>query len=181
MKRIFIGIPLSEELQSEAVNLSKRRAPLNSLRWVKPEFLHITLIQPWQSKAIEDVVGKLKQIQARAFPIFFNAINYGPNQREPRLLWATGKTPEEIINLSQNIKTSLKGLVDIPFGRTGYQPREFLLHATLARVRGGQEKKLPDMAMPIAWRMQAREFVLYESVLKPEGAHYTPLASFALT
>lgn len=180
MKRIFVGIPLAEELAVQAGDIKSIIGEAEVVRWLAPQNLHVTLIPPWESENITEVISLLKGIKSKSFILEFGAVSLGPKPSSPRLIWATGNAPAELIMLRNQIQNTLKEIVRISRGRVRYAPGEFLMHATLARLRPQLSEGFPRLPMSILWRMHVKEFVLYESILKPQGAEYTKLARFNL-
>ncbi|MFN3763092.1 MAG: RNA 2',3'-cyclic phosphodiesterase, partial [Anaerolineae bacterium] len=186
--RTFIAIILPESVIRQLAQVQRqleRQAPPESVRWVKPEGIHLTL------KFLGDTpVGKLDAIRAalgevasRASPCAFTVGGLGcfPNARRPRVLWV-GVQPmgEELASLQREVERAMKPLGFPPEGR------DFTPHLTLGRVRD----RIPpaDLArlgtlvsstdVGTLGEVQARSFALIQSVLKPSGAEYTPLAEF---
>ena len=65
-----------------------------------------------------------------------------------------------------------------------YKPekRPFWPHVTLARVkRDRRAEPLPADPPPPAGELRAEHVTLYESLLRPQGAEYRPLAEIALS
>lgn len=180
MKRIFVGIPLAEELAVQAGDIKSIIGEAEVVRWLAPQNLHVTLIPPWESENITEVISLLKGIKSKSFILEFGAVSLGPKPSSPRLIWATGNAPVELIMVRNQIQKALNETVRIPRGRIRYAPGEFLMHATLARLRPQLSEVFPQLPMSILCRMQVKEFVLYESILKPQGAEYTKLARFNL-
>src|SRR3990167_9190161 len=103
----------------------------------------------------------------------FSRVTFGPNPREPRLIWAEGSTTPQLLKL--------KSSLDVALGREP-DPRPFKLHLTLARFRpenfhSCQSKTLNEA---VAWRDTATSFVLMESHLLAGGADYEVLAEIPL-
>lgn len=148
------------------------------LRWVPVENLHITLrffadlplaIVP----AIERELGRLTATQP---PVPLDIVGVGafPNLQSARVLWAGLRedTPR-IASLQRRIEDAMETL---GFPR---EERPFVAHLTLARARSGETADLRDAAAQLAYapigRTLVREIIVYESVLGPAGARYTPL------
>ncbi len=181
MKRLFVGIPLAEELTVKVESVKSIVGEIDGVRWLAPRNLHITLIPPWESENIAEVITALKAVKLKSFVLEFTSVSLGPRISEPRLIWATGEYSRELSLMRSEIQSAIKNLVYIPLGRAGDNPREFIMHSTLARVKPSFTNLFPKFPMEIDWRMEVREFVLYESILKPTGAEYIKLASFALS
>lgn len=173
MKRIFIAIKISPEIQKRAEAWKAEFSTL-PVRWIFQENLHITLIPPWEEENIEEVISKIEKIQGKtSFAIKFQKITYGPNLFNPRLIWAEGESVESLIQLQKKI-VKLLGLK---------QPdRKFKPHLTLARFRPEDYSFFPIKKLNerISWIEKVDFICLLESKLKPEGAEYTVLKIFRL-
>lgn len=172
--RIFIAIPISKKLQKE-VKKYREFYPDLKIRWLEGKNLHITLIPPWEEKNVEKVKAVLRPLENKfsQFEIEFKSVFFGPNQYNPRLIWATGKAPEQIVKLKKDLESALK----MPSGKN-----EFLLHLTLSRFRpedfrNFSVKKIND---EINWQDTANEFVIMRSHLSRSGADYEILKRFKL-
>jgi 2'-5' RNA ligase len=188
--RTFIAIVLPESVIRQLAQVQRqleRQAPLESVRWVKPEGIHLTM------KFLGDTpVGKLDAIRAaltavasQTLPCAFTVGGLGcfPNARRPRVIWV-GVQPmgEELASLQRAVERAMKPLGFLPEGR------EFTPHLTLGRVRD----RIPptDLArlgallsstdIGTLGEVQAHSFALIQSVLKPSGAEYIPLAEFRM-
>lgn len=186
--RTFIAIVLPDPIIRQLAQVQRqleRQAPSESVRWVRPEGIHLTL------KFLGDTpVGKLDAIRtalaavaSRASPCTFTVGGLGcfPNPRRPRVIWVGIQTAGgELTALQQAVEAAMKPLGFPPEGR------EFTPHLTLGRVR---DRISPaDMArigalvsstdIGTLGEVQARGFALIQSILKPSGAEYIPLAEF---
>lgn len=169
--RVFVALPIFA-LQDEVLKIQKKYSNL-PVRWILPHNLHITLVPPWEENNIELISNNLKLLdgQFQAFKINFNLISYGPNKFSPRLIWASGSAPLELLKLRNFI-----------FNVLGKKPekRPFLLHLTLARFDSGRKIKLPPLDVKIFWEEKVKEFVLMRSHLLKAGAEYETLEKFKL-
>ena len=169
-KRVFIGMPAGRELVEAAEGFRRAHDGIQ-VRWAKPENLHLTLVPPWDCRDIDPVCRALENDVAGRAPeeVLFDKVSFGPDQRRPRLIWATGVPPVALLELSW----LLQGLPGI---REEHR-RPFLLHLTIARfnshdLRTMSSKKLRE---PVQWRGMLDAVCLYESILKPGGAEYVEL------
>lgn len=186
--RIFIAIPISENLQKEIVKYREFYPDLsvrpvrngrisNGVRWLEGKNLHITLIPPWklEENSLELIKKVLKPLEGKIGPITadFNRVSYGPNRNSPRLIWAIGKAPKAIIGLKKALEESL----DKPSERN-----EFLLHLTLARFKPEDFQFFPIKKIDdeINWKETFNEFAIMQSHLSPNGADYEILERFKL-
>ncbi len=188
--RTFIAIILPDAIIRQLAQVQRqleRQVPPESVRWVKPEGIHLTL------KFLGDTpVGKLDAIRAalgevasRASPCALTVGGLGcfPNARRPRVIWVGVQAMgEELASLQRAVERAMKPLGFPPEGR------DFTPHLTLGRVRDrippadlsrlGALVSSTDIGT--LGEVQARSFALIQSVLKPSGAEYTPLAEFLI-
>ena len=172
--RIFVALEISEKFQQEISAWENNRQHLPA-RWIAPKNLHITLLPPWEENNIDLIKNKLKDIKMEfdSIDLGFNSISYGPNPREPRLIWASGQAPNNIILLKKKIEESLY---------IKSEPRKFLLHLTLARFNQYDFKnfKVKEINERVDWNDVIKSFVIMESRLLPGGADYVILDEFNL-
>jgi 2'-5' RNA ligase len=199
-RRIFIAIPISENLQREILEWEENFKNL-PVRWLQGKNLHITLVPPWYTDEVEKIKEACRNFKkisqsisyhpieqsdiVSPFEIEFRKVTYGPDPQRPRLIWAEGKTPAEIRNLKLEIERALNQKPE---------ERQFKLHLTLARFgprplrqrsgAGGSEtfssfpiKKLDEK---VDWKERVESFVIMESHLSPEGADYEVLEKIVL-
>lgn len=166
MKRIFVAISISEELQTQALDFqcSHQNIPV---RWLSGKNLHITLIPPWYTDDTDSVKEVLREIKEEitAFELRFQKISFGPSFREPRLIWAEGETPQEILSLINRLQKILN---------QKNENRPFRLHLTLARFRTEDFFSFPikELNEEIDWREKISSIVLMKSHLSQKGADY---------
>src|SRR5258708_4122238 len=100
MKRIFVAISITKKLQEVILSWQKTHQSL-PVRWMIGKNLHVTLVPPWQEEKVEEVSEKIERLENKfsSFEMQFNLISFGPNLHEPRLIWATGPAPKEIVVL----------------------------------------------------------------------------------
>jgi 2'-5' RNA ligase len=172
--RILVGISLPEQLREEV--LSWRAGYENELpvRWVPPEYLHVTVVPPWNEENVEKPIRKMCKMGRSSdglpgkFTLSFHMVLFGPDQQRPKLIWAEGDCPQELDDLREGLEKMLK------------RPRSkqtFKLHMTLARFNPADfhlfpVDRLTDM---VSWSFTVQSIVLYESHLLPSGAEYEVL------
>ena len=142
------------------------------MRFVRPESLHVTL------RFLGDVpVARLGELVAAVakelasvppFAFAFGPVMGLPTLRRPRVL-ALEVTPAE--PLAQAAAAVERGVVAAGFPA---EERPFRPHLTLARVKG-RAPATDGIASPACEPSDAREVVLMQSELHPQGARYTPL------
>ncbi len=167
MKRIFLALRISTQLQSEIKKWQSNFSHL-PVRWVPLSNIHITILPPWQAskEQIKRMQEQLK-ILASDFPAFnlhFYNISYGPNSKNPRLIWARGNASNQLINLKEKAENIFNQRIN----------RSFLPHLTLARfqVRHFSSFPVKNLNEKINWTASFSSIELIESILLPTGAKY---------
>lgn len=172
-RRIFAAIPISRPLQERILSWRENYAAL-PVRWLDGKNLHITLVPPWHETDCETTMRKLKIIEGNGeLDIEFREVSYGPVLEKPRLIWASGNAPQELLNLKKKTENI--------FGRkSGYRP--WLMHLTIARFdpRDFPEFPLKNLDEKVSWKERVSSVVLMESLLKPSGADYEIIAEAKL-
>lgn len=164
-KRIFVAIPISPELQKEIFKWEEKYSKL-PVRWLKGKNLHITLIPPWRSGDIESVIKKLETVKGSPFKIEFDKVSYGPDPKRPRLIWASGKAPNELIHLKEELEKIF------PEHKSEY--KNWIAHTTIARFEPETFPSFPvkKLNKEVIWRDDVNSFTLMESRPSPAGADY---------
>lgn len=177
MKRIFVAVLISKELQGEifAWEQNFKSNPNSPIRWVEPKNLHVTLVPPFgDASGLRPIIDSLKTVKAESFNIRFESISFGPDRNRPRMIWATGQALQKIEDLRYKI-----------YGALGREPekRPFRLHATLARFKPEDFAGFPikNFDEKTDWRQKVDSFVLMESHLSAQGADYEILEKFELS
>src|SRR5437870_3010288 len=109
LKRIFVAIGVPESLKKSISSWQIEHHNL-AVRWVQPKNLHITLLPPWEETDPENIINILETFEAscKAFELELTSIAFGPTANAPSLIWASGKTPQALLQLRENVKTSLE-------------------------------------------------------------------------
>jgi len=182
--RLFVALDIPDDVRSRLAALAASLRPSSrTARWTRIEGLHVTLkfigeLSPEKSEAIK---AALAAIPPRSpFSLAFRGLGFFPNERRPRVLWAGVQAGPELAALAADVETSLDAL-GIP-----RESRAFSPHLTLARFDSPRGLEALHSAIEGAAPAEfgattAREFHLYQSVLKRGGAEYTRLATFSLS
>src|SRR4029077_2995908 len=180
--RLFVALDIPDDVRCAIGALAaKLRLTCRHARWVRIEGLHVTLKFIGESSAekAEAIKTALASIPPRAsISMNFRGLGFFPNGRRPRVLWAGIEAGTELAALAAEVETSLD-----PLGIARAE-RAFSPHLTLARF--DTPRGLDDLHAAIEQARTlvfggatAKEFHLYQSVLKPGGAEYTRLATFS--
>lgn len=185
MWRLFIALelpaPVITLLESRQGWL-KQRAPSHTVKWVRPDTIHLTL------KFLGDVsIHKIDTLKERlalaahdqqAFTLATAACGCFPNTQRPRVVW---------VGLKGDLRAlqTLRDSVEMHIAPLGYptENRPFRPHLTLGRVR--QEAKqhdvrklgdiIADADFPDEAQWSPTQITLFRSELTPQGALYTSL------
>jgi len=188
--RTFVAVPLPSDITEELAQIQrelKRAVPAQSVKWVNPPSIHITLrflgdIVPDRVDIIKRALGAV----ARNVPRFVydvGDIGAFPNQKRPRVIWIGIQDPAGWLSL-------LHSAVEESMESIGFEKekRRFSPHLTLGRVRRSTRtadaraigEALDQMVVPHIGRATAEEFVFFQSLLRPTGADYNPLTTYSL-
>jgi len=180
--RLFVAIDIPEDVRSAISALaSKLRLTCRNARWVRIEGLHVTLkfIDETSPEKAAEIKTALASIPSRAaIHMNFRGLGFFPNERRPRVLWAGIEAGPDLAALAAAVETAL-GALGIPREERAFSP-----HLTLARFDTPRGLDALHAAIEKAGLLEfgvatAKEFHLYQSVLKPGGAEYTRLATFS--
>ena len=181
--RIFVALDIPEEVRAALGALVARLRPVSrAVRWTRIEGVHLTLkfIGEVQQEKVEAIEASLAKIRfPHPIEIKFRGVGFFPNERRPSVFWAGVKVGEELSALASAVETSLQ-----PLGIAREQ-RAFSPHLTLARFKSIDGSGLNHLreAITAVGTLEfgagiAKDFHLYQSILKPGGAEYTRLATF---
>jgi RNA 2',3'-cyclic 3'-phosphodiesterase len=183
MIRAFIAIDLPEELRQILAGLAatlQTRLPADSVRWVRPEAIHLTLkfLGDVARELIDDIDRVMQGCASTVEPFDFDVVGLDafPNPHRPRIVWVGVSDPGgALTSLAQGLDRELASL-GIP--REG---RAFRPHLTLGRVRSGG-RSIPDLNAVLQLfdvghlgKVEATAVSLIQSELRPEGASYAHL------
>lgn len=182
-RRLFLGIPLSEEVRDSLMRDMARLAtlvPERAVTWVPNLNLHVTL--KFLGEVDEDRVGLLSRgisDTCSAWGVVASALHgdvvFFPGARHPRIVAAGVDGGDRLVRLAARLELWAE--------KEGF-PREnraFRPHVTLGRVRKGPGPfpEFPGSCItPLDFALD--RVTLYESRLTPKGAHYIPCHSVAL-
>jgi 2'-5' RNA ligase len=180
--RLFVALDIPEKVRDSLAEIVTQLRPVcPNARWARVEGLHVTLkfIGEAPLEKVEVIKTALSSISTRAsIPIDFRGFGFFPNEHRPRVLWAGVEAGPELRELALAIETALDSV------GISRETRPFAPHLTLARFGSSRGVDALHAAIHRAGsldfgRTTAKEFHLYQSVLKRGGAEYTQLATFS--
>jgi 2'-5' RNA ligase len=183
--RAFIAVNIAADVLSEIDKVVERLAKqVRGARWVAPHRRHLTL--RFLGETDETVLSALSETidtACRKYPPFtleVRGIGFFPSAKRPRILWAGAVRPPHVLGQMQNELEEAARL-------HGFEPerRRFSPHLTLARFR---RPRYDPALIELAGELDEHAFgvspveetVLYQSILKPQGAEYKVLRRFPL-
>jgi 2'-5' RNA ligase len=181
--RAFIAVNLAPAIGEEIakVQVALKNAQ-GDVRWTRIEGMHLTLkfLGDITQAQVAPIITALRASLSdqRSFPVQAIGLGAFPNLRRPKVLWV-GLRGEGLAGLQEKVESALVAL-DFPREERGFTP-----HLTLGRVRSmrGWEQVLAVVRKheQIRFGESVIELVtLYQSILRPDGAVYSPLGTVPL-
>ncbi|MEK6950118.1 MAG: RNA 2',3'-cyclic phosphodiesterase [Nanoarchaeota archaeon] len=180
MKRLFIGVPLSEEVKRAfSLLLEKLKATEADLKLVAPDNLHFTVkfLGEVEEQKIGEVQEKLREVlkSLKPFSLQLQGIGAFPGRERINSIWVAAASREFVV-LMKNVDQALDFICQENHG-------EEVPHATLARVKTGKNKErlqqlLEEFKPTDFGTMRVDKVVLYESELGKEGPVYKVVGEF---
>lgn len=179
MIRAFVGVRIDPKMTQKISEVqSQLTRSLTGIRWVVQENLHFTLkflgaVEEEKIISIIKAVGRVVR-PARPFSLAAGGIGVFPDIRKPRVLWV-GLEAQGLQTLSQEVEAALE-----PLG-FAQEKRGFKPHLTIGRWRNFTAKAQRLREEIDHWKDQdfgqstVEEVVIFQSILKPNGAVYSPL------
>jgi len=186
--RLFAAVDLSRETRDAmAAEQARVAASLGSagasLKWVKPDRAHLTLVFLGHVDAarVPPIVEAVaRDVDATPFDVVFSGIGVFPPRGAPRVLWAgivAGVDELRALHRELSARIAAQGVV--------LDTRDFHPHLTLGRwisSRTSDRARALAAARPgTLAREHVAQVTLFESRLSSSGAAYTALAHANLT
>jgi RNA 2',3'-cyclic 3'-phosphodiesterase len=186
--RLFVAADLPDAVRDAlAAEQARIKAALGSsdpsLKWVKPEHAHLTLVfignvEDARVPAVIDAIAA--DIALPTFDATFEGGGAFPPRGAPRVLWiGVGSGARDLVELQRVIASRIAAL-GLPIEDRAFHP-----HLTLARWResrpADRSRALAVVARGVVARAHVDGATLYQSRLSPSGPTYTALARANLT
>lgn len=183
--RSFVAIDIGEEIRREISSLtSSLKRTQADVKWVNVQGMHLTLkflgeietekMLPSIETIVSDVVSRHS-----SFIIGVRGTGVFPDPRRPRVLWVGIEENKSLSLLQQDVEKNLAGL--------GFdeEKREFKPHLTIGRVRSNNNlspalAELDKQKDRFFGKANVDRLILFESILKPQGAEYRAIREFKL-
>jgi RNA 2',3'-cyclic 3'-phosphodiesterase len=182
--RAFIGVQIASEVRARISQaIAQLAEEISGIRWVREENFHFTLkfLGLVEEPQIELIGNALAQAihPFRRFTISAKCLGVFPDIKRARVLW---------VGLEGNDMPALAKSVESVLGPVGFPPdnRIYRPHLTVGRWRhpmgsqqelGGKLKRWKNFEFG---ESAVDEVILFQSVLKPDGAVYRPLKAIPL-
>jgi len=182
--RAFVGVRIDPKMTQKISEVqSQLKRSLTGIRWVVQENLHFTLkflgaVEEEKITSIIEAVGRAVR-PVQPFSLAAGGIGVFPDIRKPRVLWV-GLEAQGLQTLSQEVEAALEPLGFVPEKR-GFKP-----HLTIGRWRNFTANAQRLREEIDHWKNQdfgqstVEDVVIFQSILKPNGAVYSPLQIITL-
>jgi 2'-5' RNA ligase len=174
--RLFTGISLPNYI---ALQIDSLRENIGGARWTLPENLHITLVflGDVEKHAIDDLMHDLEDINMSSMDLQLKGVNtFGPGH-DPKVLYTSVIDNEYLTDLYSLIIKKVRPYTQI--NKIKFNP-----HLTIARLKHVDTPALANFLIKHhdfkSRIFNAKEFHLYSSELRAEGAQYNIERSFEL-
>ncbi len=184
MKRLFVAVKIEPDKNFIATYQALRKPlVLERIKWVEPQNMHLTLkfLGKTQDEQIPQLHDTLLAVASRhtEFELQLNKTGIFGSSYHPRVIWLGDDDSQEIRQLGEDM---LNGLDAAGFPR---DRQNFVPHLTLGRIKRINSKKqfqktIDQFKATFALGVYVKEFLLYQSILKPEGPMYIALKKYKL-
>ncbi len=178
MIRLFVAVDLPDAVKDQ---LGELCSGISGAKWVKREQMHLTLrfIGEVERAQAEAIRTSLSTIHSAPFTMTLEGVGQFPPKGKPRVLWVGLKAPAVLPQLQRQVEETLVALNLPP------EDHPFSPHITLARFK---MPPTPDSMRQFMTRhtdfhtdlIPVASFVLYSSVLAPQGPTYRHEAVYPL-
>lgn len=180
--RLFVALDFPDAVRDAIRQLIAQLKPVSrAARWVRPEGMHVTLkfLGETDAAKLDAIHRALAGLESpRPVEMIFRGLGFFPNERRPRVFWIRVAASPNLATLATDLERALTPLGFAPETRT------FVPHLTLARFESpkGTEplvRKVEELTSTDFGSALETEFYLFQSVLKPSGAEYRRVETFA--
>lgn len=181
--RTFVAIDLPAEVKSFLQNVTGELKKTGAdVKWTRPEGTHLTLkfLGNVDRELVSQIDSQLRPMFAKVRPFMLGVGSLGgfPSLKRPRVIWVGVHDADGALQPAvRQVESLLEPM--------GFEPekRPFNPHLTLGRVRSNrgirelveEVRQRIDLTGP---KFSADHATLFQSILRPSGAEYRPLAAF---
>src|SRR5438046_541722 len=176
MHRLFVAIRPPEPIRDLLIDAMDDSA---DFRWQDEDQLHLTLrfVGEVERPVADDLAVQLGRIHSSPFDLRLAGTGRF-EQRSSGALWAGVEPKASVAALAAKVERACTAV--------GLEPerRAYLPHVTLARWKGRRSREVATFLERtrglVSEPFEVRAFILFESSLSRHGAHYVPVATYAL-
>lgn len=179
MPRLFVAVDVPDAIKDQLVVLC---AGVPGAKWVQRAQLHLTLrfIGEVDSAKFQQIKTALSDVRSAPFSMALRGVGQFPPKRAARVLWVGVDAPPALNQLQAHVEATLNRLEFAP------EERPFSAHLTLARLKTVPPPSVVQSYLSRHAAFQSEsfpisEFVLYSSILSPEGPTYRREAAYLLS
>jgi len=183
--RLFAAIELEAGITQGLVRLQREfRLPPHAVRWLGPDQMHLTLkfLGEVSDPDVPLVCEALREVAARTPAFEFEVAGLGcfPPRGPVRVVWVGVKEPSGVLALCR--ERCEAAFADLGFRREqrGYTPHLSIGRIGEARLSNEIRAAVDGHAGFLGGLQDAAELVMFESVMKREGAEYAPITTCPL-
>ncbi|MBN1971877.1 MAG: RNA 2',3'-cyclic phosphodiesterase [Candidatus Delongbacteria bacterium] len=180
-KRLFIGVNLVDRFDfNSLIYILKKELAWCDIKWVNPFNIHLTIKFIGDTKLFEKITNQLNFIKKSSFDINFDGLSYFSRDSLPSTVHIETLISDNCLKLYTEIENKL-----LPLG-LDKDSRCFKPHITLGRVKQCSDvKRFKDAIAKIdqtieKLKINICDFILFESILKPQGPEYRVLQKYNL-
>ncbi|MBN1870704.1 MAG: RNA 2',3'-cyclic phosphodiesterase [Candidatus Omnitrophica bacterium] len=178
--RTFIAIPLNTEIQQAISRVQERLKKHDcSIKWVKPENIHLTLkfLGDVELEKIDTIKQKLESLFKGIGPVKLEMtqLDAFPSINHPKILWIGLKDDEQKISRQVSV-------LEDELGKLGFKKEErpFSPHVTIGRIRSPRNiqalsEAMSEYSFPAGLKQVIDCIILYKSTLTSQGPIYESL------
>lgn len=180
--RLFVATDLPHALLEKITEIeSEFRKVTNSMRWVRPSSMHLTLkfLGDVAESRVTWIDAHLRAIHVEPFQVNYYGVGFFPNARVPRVL-SVSVSSEALEDLAHKVEERM-----VELGFLG-EKRQFRPHLTMARI--GRDNQINHFLIETVARYADRKFgvyatdrfYLFHSILRTDGAEHQKLFEYPL-
>lgn len=176
MPRLFTGLEIPPDIATE---LSMLRGGLSGARWIDVENYHLTLrfIGDIDQRTAGDIFSALERVRRPPLSVTLDGLStFGGDK--PRAIVAKAKAEPPLVELQAEQERLIRRIGIPP------EPRKFVPHVTLARLRAASPMAVADYLGARGYfphrTFEANRFVLFSSRASTGGGPYVVEAAYPL-
>ncbi|WP_372650603.1 RNA 2',3'-cyclic phosphodiesterase [Draconibacterium sp.] len=182
--RTFIAIKITPNKEVlKLLQHFKNQFSNDRINWIDPNNLHLTLrfIGNTTREQLYELVDRLELLisEKPKFEITLKGTGYFKSKNQPRVLFIKLNESEELLQLVPEIEKQV-----VACGFDGEQ-KTFRPHLTLGRIKSVENRArffsiLDEMLTEEYQKVEVKELMLFQSILKQTGPEYRPIKTFPL-